>query len=129
MCIRDRRYTGLQINWTEFCDHVRHHFCGMQRDAELLAELYGQTQRQESAEIFILRKIKLFRRLYPGGDERTIIAMLTQQLQPRLRPALRFLRPTTLEELLQRAMSIEADLDQDSRARGRDDSLKTPWIK
>ena len=42
----------------------------------------------------------------------------------RLQPALRFLPPTSLEQLLQRAMSIKADLYHNNCARGRDDSAE-----
>lgn len=108
------KYTGLQIDWPEFCERFRHHFCGAQHHAELLAELYGQKQASESAELFLLRKIKLLRRLAPGSEEASI-PMLIQQLQPGIRPMLRVSPPTTLEELLQRAVTIEEDIRENER--------------
>ena len=48
------RYTDLQINWDKTYDRFRHHFCGTQRDADLLAEIYGQIQRKESVELLVL---------------------------------------------------------------------------
>ena len=54
----EERYGVLQINWHEFYEDFLHRFCGTQGDAELLDELYGQTQWQKLKELLLLRKTK-----------------------------------------------------------------------
>ncbi|XP_046408830.1 uncharacterized protein LOC124173363 [Ischnura elegans] len=107
-------YREFAFTWYEFKQRLKGRFDSAARRAQIQAKLFGSMQTpKESAEIFILRKIQLFRRLFPDGDKETFLPTLTEQLLPRIKQMFRACPPQSTEELIRLASAIDADQAED----------------
>lgn len=108
-----RSYVELSLSWVQFRELLIRKYASAEVTANLLSKLYGQKQvANEPAEIFLRKKIELFRRLQPSVSEEEAVKILIELLTPALRPYLRMGSLASFEELLERASVIEGDLAQ-----------------
>lgn len=118
-------YSTLPLSWREFEERFLKKFDSAEIRATLMTQLYGQKQAaRENAEIFLLRKIQLLRRLEIEQTAEAFIPVLVELLKPVLRPYLRMAPPTTIEELLDKVSGIEKDLEDQPPLPARDPRIR-----
>lgn len=116
-----RPFASLPLSWVDFSERFLRRFDGPEVRASLTAQLYGQKQGpKENSEIFLLRKLQLFRRLQPSESPSTFIPVLIELLKPSIRPYLRMAIPNNTEELVTKAAYLEKDLEEHSSSLTRE---------
>lgn len=111
-----RPYAAFPLTWGDFSERLLKKFDGPEIRAQLTSQMYGQKQNaRENAEIFILKKLQLFKRLQPDTPEDTAVPMWIELLKPAIRAHLRLNPPTSTDILLTTAANIEKDLEDTSR--------------
>lgn len=111
-------------SYETFVIRLQKRFDSPENIADKITKLYGDKQKtDETAEIFITKKRCLFQRIDPEKNEHIKAATILKQLLPEIRSRMRGARIRSIEELLQVAMEIEDDLQEerhhDWRARSR----------
>lgn len=114
-------YISLNLSWTCFCDRFLYKFNDISITASYTAKLYGEKQNfDEKVSEFISKKIALFNRLEPYRSEEHKSATIMELLKPDIRSRLRrFESSVSCENLLHISASIERDLLDEQKMRGK----------
>lgn len=107
------------LSFEQFRTMFWEQYAGPTRTAELKAVLFGQQQTtSEKADLFILRKWKLWKNSNCEVSEDAYIPLLIEQLKPNVRIHLRRLPPQSFAELLSEVRQLERDLPKQEKGPG-----------
>lgn len=104
-------YGEFVTDWPQLKKRLQTRFASPAKIGLAQREFYGTEQRNnEPAEKFLRQKTRLEQRLNTRLTEEELVGLLITQLNPELRSLVRAARPRDLEDLIDRAIEIEADL-------------------
>ncbi|XP_063233817.1 uncharacterized protein LOC134537381 [Bacillus rossius redtenbacheri] len=97
--------------WTEFARLFEARFADVKTEMRVRTELYCLEQgATEAAEAFIMKKIRLYKRLFPGEEPTGVLERVVELMRPEFRPYLRPMTRRPAEEFVQQARVLEQDL-------------------
>lgn len=101
------------ISWEEFADEVKEKYGSPMIVAELRRSLFDDEQQDgEGVEEFLREKRALAGRLHPELDEERLVAMMMLLLKRDIRQFLEDRELKTVSRLIQRARSVERNMDR-----------------
>lgn len=104
------QYQALSLTWAQFTERLTTLFGSATVLGKLTSQLYGKPQgEKEPADVFLLGKIQLLRRLFPAAEDVAFIPIFAGLLRPNTRRIIRVVQPTTFEALLEQASQLEED--------------------
>lgn len=110
-------YKYLITSYETFVERFLEKFDSTTIVTQVMTTLYGTKQAtEEPAGVFITRKSSLFQRVDPHKPETQKIHIILDQLRPELKSRLRGQKIYTIEELVNVANQVEADLEEISAA-------------
>nr|XP_018887452.1 activity-regulated cytoskeleton-associated protein [Gorilla gorilla gorilla] len=109
---------GSVKNWVEFKKEFLQYSEGTLSREAIQRELDLPQKQGEPLDQFLWRKRDLYQTLYVDADEEEIIQYVVGTLQPKLKRFLRHPLPKTLEQLIQRGMEVQDDLEQAAEPAG-----------
>ncbi|XP_063222990.1 uncharacterized protein LOC134531236 [Bacillus rossius redtenbacheri] len=97
--------------WAEFARQFETRFADVKAEMRVRAELYCLEQgATKTAEAFVIKKIRLHKRLCPDGEPTEVLERAVELMRPELRPHLRLLTRCSAEEFVQHARAVDQDL-------------------